>query len=78
MEFIKEENEEIIIPDPCRVKDEEMEEKIGWFLFSLHSFSSISNIFWQCLVSYKPTSDESNECLQWITIKLQFNKNSFN
>ncbi len=40
MEFIKEETEEILIPDPHRVKDEDTEEKIGWFLFSLHSFSS--------------------------------------
>ncbi len=32
MEFIKEENEEM------GVKDEETEEKIGWFLFSLHRF----------------------------------------
>ncbi len=40
MEFIKEETEEIVIPDPHRVKDEDTEEKIGWFLFSLHSFTS--------------------------------------
>lgn len=31
MEFIKEESEEIRIPDPCRVKDEDTEMKIGGF-----------------------------------------------
>ncbi|XP_058655355.1 gastrula zinc finger protein XlCGF8.2DB-like [Onychostoma macrolepis] len=32
MEFIKEENEEMGIPDPCRVKDEDTEEKIDLML----------------------------------------------
>ncbi len=42
MEFIKEENEEM------GVKDEETEEKIGWFLFSLHRFYTE-----KCIILFK-------------------------
>ncbi len=37
MEFIKEEDEEMGIPDPCEVKDEDTEEKIGLWKLSVYS-----------------------------------------
>ncbi len=37
MEFIKEEDEEMGIPDPCGVKDEDTEEKIGLWKLSVYS-----------------------------------------
>ncbi len=55
MEYIEEEREDDRDFDPCRVKNEETEEQIGWCLdlyFSLNTEGHESNFFSSHLISF--------------------------